>query len=150
MPFLIRQNLWEFLNILRARHDSCILWVDAICIDQENVLERNQQVSLMAQIYRTASDVKVWLGLGTSDSDFVLETLHHYGERGNGKYWLVKSYSEREIIRLWTGIVNLFRWEYWTRTWIIQEVILGRECTLHCGERTLPFGSFQPFFFQRF
>ena len=37
-------------------------WVDALCMDQQNVLERNSQVARMANIFRRASGVVVWLG----------------------------------------------------------------------------------------
>ena len=39
-----------------------LLWIDAICINQQNILERNQQVNLMATIYQSATAVRVWLG----------------------------------------------------------------------------------------
>lgn len=39
-----------------------LLWIDAICINQQDILERNQQVNLMATIYQRATIVRVWLG----------------------------------------------------------------------------------------
>lgn len=65
---LIRHNLSLFLRVLQAKmkrktlsHDLC-LWIDAICIDQEDVSERNAQVSIMGQIYQRADSVLAWLG----------------------------------------------------------------------------------------
>ena len=53
---------------------ACVtpIWVDAICIDQSNVEERNQQVTMMGDIYSTAREVRVWLGEGTPMSDHAL------------------------------------------------------------------------------
>lgn len=47
------------------------LWIDAICIDQENLEERNQQVSIMVDIYSRAHIVSIWLGPGTPESNKV-------------------------------------------------------------------------------
>jgi hypothetical protein len=62
--FPVRQNLWDFLN--RANDASSpyhgTLWIDAICIDQENVLERGHQVSIMGEIYTNTQFVISWLG----------------------------------------------------------------------------------------
>jgi hypothetical protein len=55
-------NLGKALRALRSEHRSRILWVDAISINQEDVQERNHQVSLMSSIYTNASQVTVWLG----------------------------------------------------------------------------------------
>jgi Heterokaryon incompatibility protein (HET) len=46
-----------------------LLWIDAVCIDQQSVKERNVQVRLMDEIYRKADQVVVWLGEGNPGSD---------------------------------------------------------------------------------
>jgi hypothetical protein len=58
----VRPNLYTFL--LRARRDfkSKELWIDAVCIDQKNVKEKNAQVQMMAEIYRSAKEVLIWAG----------------------------------------------------------------------------------------
>lgn len=53
----IRDNLWRFLQQAREHYSSTLFWIDSICIDQENVSERNHQVSLMKNIY---SKVRSW------------------------------------------------------------------------------------------
>ena len=60
----IRQNLYQFLDIARKRHHSTPLWVDAVCINQHSVAERNQQVTHMAEIFTRAKLLLVWLGQG--------------------------------------------------------------------------------------
>ncbi|KAI0532103.1 heterokaryon incompatibility protein-domain-containing protein [Xylaria digitata] len=61
-PFLIHTNLRAALLNLREAKISRTLWVDALCIDQSNVVERSEQVSFMGDIYRSASGIVVWLG----------------------------------------------------------------------------------------
>ena len=58
----VTENLHCALGRLRDRWVERILWIDAICINQDDVRERNHQVSFMAQVYATASRVLVWLG----------------------------------------------------------------------------------------
>jgi hypothetical protein len=60
--FSIRQNLFDFLAIARLTLSYTWLWIDALCIDQSNTLERNHQVLQMGRIYTGAAKVLVWLG----------------------------------------------------------------------------------------
>lgn len=66
-PFAVRQNLWKLLWHLRQQGESRFLWIDALCIDQKNLDERNFHVALMGRIYQGASLVIVWLGLPSDD-----------------------------------------------------------------------------------
>ena len=65
-PFDVTVSLARALRSLRRQgddvSDSRILWIDAICIDQGNLLERSQQVQRMSSIYKTADQVIIWLG----------------------------------------------------------------------------------------
>ena len=59
---LIRRNLYEALLQLRLEDGERALWADAICINQDDLEERGRQVERMADIYKTARQVVVWLG----------------------------------------------------------------------------------------
>lgn len=63
-PFQVRPNLLTALRRLRAHGGDHIttVWVDAICIDQSSIAERNSQVAMMGQIYTLSERVQVWLG----------------------------------------------------------------------------------------
>lgn len=74
MGLEIGENLWHFLCQFRKKQvlrqisldvtaDTHYLWIDAICIDQSSLTERNQQVALMRDVYTKAESVIVWLGL---------------------------------------------------------------------------------------
>jgi len=62
-PFQVGQNLWDAPHYLRHRNDPnrMPLWIDAICINQGDVQERNRQLAMMKWIYFRA-DTVVWLG----------------------------------------------------------------------------------------
>jgi Heterokaryon incompatibility protein (HET) len=62
-PFPIRSNLFRALCRLRqAVKEPRTLWVDAVCINQTDIAEREQQVKLMGEIYSRTSNCIIWLG----------------------------------------------------------------------------------------
>lgn len=86
-PFQVTQNLFGALKHLRQRtvilhnkprtfpHTERMLWIDAICINQDDLDERNFQVRLMWHIYSVAGQVMVWLGEEGDDSDVAMEMI---------------------------------------------------------------------------
>jgi hypothetical protein len=67
----VRKNLWRFLWVAHSalgsgREIEGFLWVDAICINQDNMSERGHQVKLMGDIYSYARTVLAWLGSSPS------------------------------------------------------------------------------------
>lgn len=74
--FQVGANAFDALRELRLRDKPLILWVDAICIDQSNVEEKNAQVAMMSTIYRNSHRVLLWLGLADTHSDRVFSNLH--------------------------------------------------------------------------
>jgi hypothetical protein len=70
----ITQNLFEGLRRLRLRKGTRRLWVDAVCINQRDILERSAQVLRMAEIYARASEVPVWLGEIGKDGEDVVQS----------------------------------------------------------------------------
>jgi hypothetical protein len=79
--FDVTVNLRAALSRLRNHSMERTLWVDAICIDQQNLRERGHQVQLMAKIYGQANRVVVWLGEAADDSDQALEDIRTAAER---------------------------------------------------------------------
>ncbi|KAG4432732.1 hypothetical protein IFR05_011788 [Cadophora sp. M221] len=68
-------NLYAALQHLRFEYTDRILWVDAICIDQANIPEKNHQIQLMGHIYEEAECVIIWLGGGTEESDLIMDSM---------------------------------------------------------------------------
>jgi len=128
-PFSIRQNLFAFFETVGSdpEYTDAWLWIDQICIQQANTDERNHQVRQMAQIYRSASEVIVWLGPGTAYSEALLQVV------ANVKVNLT-SWSNQAT----HATVQFLGCEYWTRTWVIQEFILASSIILYWG--TTKFG----------
>jgi hypothetical protein len=68
-PFSVRENLYQALVQLRHPRTSRLLYIDAICLDQGNTLEKNIQVPLMRDIYKEAKRVLCWLGPSTDTTE---------------------------------------------------------------------------------
>lgn len=112
-PFQVTQNaFWCLYFICKHHRQWQYLWMDAICIDQHEVVERNEQVRHMDWVYQKASLVLAWLG------------------------------SDREIRRdIWTATYGRKRHEryfadtspYWRRVWIIQELYFARQALFIYG-----------------
>jgi hypothetical protein len=131
-------------------------WVDAICINQQDVPERNSQVRLMRDIYRSAAKVVSWLGPeadGSTEAISILQLiafeLSHLAEGDDQFEWVqryphlvedsfhTKQASQKATARF--GNIEVF-WtrDYWRRTWIFQEIVLARDLLIMCGEECIP------------
>jgi hypothetical protein len=75
MPVAVRKNLYSLLCHLRLPNSNRTVWVDALCINQDNVYERNHQVEMMGQIFEKSERVFVWLGEAEYDSDTAMDFL---------------------------------------------------------------------------
>ncbi|OCL08630.1 HET-domain-containing protein, partial [Glonium stellatum] len=112
----VQQNLHDALRHLGrlVRERQCLFWVDAICINQEDVNERNAQVKKMKDIYEYADRIYAWLGMHNDEIDAVLATVtkSHAG-------FPINNASQAWIA--WDGIAEMFNQSYWHRVWIYQE-----------------------------
>jgi hypothetical protein len=134
ISFHIRQNLYWALLKLRLSHTERVLWIDAICINQNYVNERNHQVQQMADIYRRASRVIVWLGPSTPSSRKAALLIRHLRSISLGNFALYEAQ--------WPGVRDLCSRPYWKRIWIVQEFGVARNIQIVCGEDQLSWNDF--------
>lgn len=137
IPFVVRSNLWLFLKRIRemppTQRDQ-FLWADALCIDQENVPERNHQVGIMDRIYKNAIRALAWLGAGEQYSDMAMER-DEFGVHSRRRKNILDHFDRHHP--LWKALYEVTKRPYWRRTWIIQEITLSREVLLLCGQQTM-------------
>ncbi|KAE9368093.1 HET-domain-containing protein, partial [Stipitochalara longipes BDJ] len=144
-PFHVTKNLEAALRHLRLPYTSRLVWIDAICINQEDNTERGEQVQIMRKIYAQAEQVLVWLGETSNYSELAMEFL----EVGNGKCD-TKEWFKETIIKTteglykseWQAIFRLQERDYWSRTWIVQELACAPKLELMCGPRSVSWGTF--------
>ncbi|KAF6804910.1 heterokaryon incompatibility protein HET-6-like protein [Colletotrichum sojae] len=127
------KNCWEMLRFMRPRRDARIFWVDAICIDQSNVPERNSQVANMGWIYSQCSRVVLYLG---PDMAVPLGGRHprrhqlHELETGSVVPKFPETHKPPHLITLRTILGR----QYFTRAWIIQELVLPSRLSIGVGD----------------
>ncbi|CZR67070.1 uncharacterized protein PAC_16969 [Phialocephala subalpina] len=132
-----------------------LIWVDAICINQQDVHERNSQVRLMRDIYRSTAKVVSWLGPEADGSTEVISIFRsiasersQLAEDDDQFEWVQRyphlmedSYhTKRAALKATyrsTCIQALWRRDYWRRTWILQEIVLARDVLIMCGEECI-------------
>lgn len=119
MPFSVRANLESFLRHRRESQRSIYLWVDAICINQNNVAEKNLQIPRMSMVYVSAKDIVVWLGPASDDSELTIYGLRMLG--ADSPYDSMPQLTEN----LLKAVQKLFQRPWWTRVWTVQEIVIG-------------------------
>jgi hypothetical protein len=137
---LVTSNCVSALRRFRYNNRPRLLWIDTLCIDQSNIPERNHQVTLMSTIYSQATQVLIYLGEASVDSDLALEFVEDIGRPAPRSFLL-----GTKPTRLIQALINLFRRPWFARVWVIQEAHLSRNATVHCGQTTLKWSSFQLF-----
>lgn len=170
--FSARRNLVKALSALRYATVARVVWVDAICINQNDIVERKHQVLQMNDIYSRAQSVVIWLGEPTATSDLGMEMvrtisarcreLRHDGivkvgstlANGITKETMSVSefqYSYKSVLLLFNDTravqgldesVRLLDRPWWTRMWTLQESVLCRQAMVYCGMEVVPLESF--------
>lgn len=169
--FKATANLFDFL--VRYRKISYIvpqwelanlpLWIDAVCINQEDILERNSQVQMMGSIYRSATRTISWLGPDDSDSETAMKVMRDIFPKVNDSIrkqdllaWLDPEQTnlwQRNSQRadrstftsgntFWDSCRDMLSRPYFSRSWITQELVLSRNVVVLCGQQTLPLIAF--------
>ncbi|KAH8907342.1 hypothetical protein BR93DRAFT_692937 [Coniochaeta sp. PMI_546] len=153
------KNLRDGLaQILLSGLGSNWIWADAVCIDQENDAEKEVQVGMMDEIYSRAMAVVVWLGADTTDLDEFawihgefFEALNRFivengVEAVQGQQGLDPAFTSRLGVTPpggdWTGVWHKYfsfcrRRRWFSRVWIVQEVVLARHVIVLCGPKDI-------------
>lgn len=145
----VTQNLAEALQYFRYKDKPRTLWIDAICVNQQNLKERSQQVKRMADVYSKAARVVVWLGPESDDSSLAMDCFDKIASKVKVD-WTTLSMSAITHEVHWADTVtqsplephemlainHLIYRSWFERLWIWQEVILASEHTqVMCGSR---------------
>lgn len=119
----VGKNLHDFLVVASTRLVKEPIWIDAICINQQDDQEKSVQVQRMGIIFRGAFEVIIWLG-----NDAGVADLFDWINR-----WQRKMLQPKPPPHLFEAAKRCAVHPYWTRVWILQEVFLARSLSLLCG-----------------
>ncbi|PKS11156.1 hypothetical protein jhhlp_002917 [Lomentospora prolificans] len=159
-PFSVGPNLFDALLLLRRSQrirQGFKLWVDAICVNQADIIERSVQVGRMRDIYASAWHVVTFLGADADDSELAVAAIRWIGAQiGEAKNPLDELYGEpikvnlsvlgnftlspRSALReeVYRALFYLLIRPYWRRMWILQEVAMARaDAPVACGNTYL-------------
>ncbi|KAH6853516.1 heterokaryon incompatibility protein-domain-containing protein [Chaetomium sp. MPI-CAGE-AT-0009] len=152
------RNLESALRRLRHQDRPRHVWADSVCINQQDIPERGQQVSIMRNIYLSAERVLVWLGLDEHDEAGtafaavcdIVRAWRPEGDRvGFGGYASLLEPMDDDALasirttvdeKAWAALRTLFELNYFRRFWIIQELALGSSAIVFWGQHRISWG----------
>ncbi|KAF4949405.1 hypothetical protein FGADI_8918 [Fusarium gaditjirri] len=153
-PLSITEGLHEALCHLRDPYEDRMLWVDALCIDQNNIKERGHQVNRMGEIYKKADRVIIWLGYASGNAVKLMSGIDMFEK--NLPLNVFSQWS-REDIRwkqkwrevearfgvsfqkeLEDGLQTFMENPWFSRVWILQEVANAKRAIVECNLGNIP------------
>ncbi|KAM0809267.1 putative Heterokaryon incompatibility domain-containing protein [Seiridium cardinale] len=152
--FLVTPNLRTALQYLRNQgtQHTRALWVDALCINQSDIAERNTQVPLMRDIYMSCQCAIVWLGKNDMFTRSAFEAVEFMASKADsgekfdyynwrkvkrgeqqpeGIWWRIRGVAE--ILQSAAAFNSLFGRPWFTRVWVVQELALSPQAIVVCG-----------------
>ena len=153
----IHSSLYTALLQLRRRRYSRFVWIDAICINQEDDVEKSTQIPMMRTVYREASSVLVWLGEASALEEGALAIMP-----GVTKI-LQKAVDDRHYLDpdlpdtfnsvglpepshgVWLALGSLMMRPWFRRLWTLQEAVLPEIVQVLCGSKTTSWETLEEF-----
>lgn len=132
------------------------VWIDTICINQEDSRERSSQVQLMGEIYSLSAKTLIWLGPHSPTSSLAWQLLDRIYNVFKAQHLSAKQISDIPVQLYsdayhastglpdwndedWLHLKNLLDLDWFSRVWVIQEVVLSpRDPLLLHGKHTYP------------
>lgn len=164
---VVRTNCDQALRQAFSYDEAQYVWIDAICINQNDVSEKNVQVAMMGGIFGSAQQVLACVGEHADDSDYMFQTfkesqeLYEYVWKGlqlsrdltlrrDRNYAMTKGHLDKvgwqvcrwilrySFVTLLRAYQTFFRRSYFRRLWIVQELFMAKETRICCGRDTAP------------
>jgi hypothetical protein len=153
--FAVIENVHAALEYLRNEDEDRTLWIDAVCINQDDPKERGHQVQQMESIYEYARQVIVWLGTAATGTDFLFDSIRALERQALGHAcndwssadtkWqsllvtamLDQVHDGRKRLRLYSCFDELLRRDWFQRVCVLQEVAKARAAKVVCGSRSV-------------
>lgn len=151
----ITASLHSALRCIRERGESILLWADAVCINQEDSLEKSIQIRLLPTIFQSAERVIAWIGSERDNSHRVMETLMQIrfkSQTSKSDSWpenlprIPLAWAGKEVPSLtdgfWDDIDMLLGRSWFERIWIVQELVLPSNVFIVCGKSEINWDHF--------
>ncbi|KAF2710666.1 hypothetical protein K504DRAFT_465738 [Pleomassaria siparia CBS 279.74] len=126
-------SLHGALEALREKKEGVLVWVDFLCIDQQNRDEKAQQLQYMTSIYSKADSVALWLGPEADESDSAVKLLNEISTNADYPERITSLIKARVGDADFAAIASLFERDYWRRLWVVQEILNAKDIWVYCG-----------------
>jgi hypothetical protein len=130
----------------RLRHNdgrtSQLIWIDAICINQNDDKEKGKQVQSMRLIYQNAAEVSIGLGVDEEKSLLAWDLIQGF-EDCRGDIKAIERLIEPSREKHFAALLALFRRDYFWRIWVVQEITCAKKAVVYCGSKMMPWPNFQ-------
>lgn len=161
----ITESLRDALLYIRREDEVMVIWVDAICINQDDLDERSSQVTSMGQIYRKASCVRIWLGLTDEASEIAFDWMARCYENAEtivfedtghnlAEFQYYMPVHQKPRLHTWprfpaevnceecrSAIIETFsahgKRMWWRRRWVMQELVSSQKALVMCGSQCI-------------
>lgn len=138
--FYVTKSAFELLLARRSVFRDRLIWIDAICINQEDKVEKSHQIALMRNIYQGAARVIIFLGTGwrIRCAAQVVYEMHLAFQLP----WMDLKYSVLQYPLRRSLLTALLSNEYFTRVWIIQEIFVAGKVELYLAGHYMSWETF--------
>lgn len=142
----ISETLHGFLRFYEQHYAMQPLWIDALCIDQDDDLEKSYQIPNMRHVYSKAKKVVIWLGMEDESTEAVLELLERLDQASHVLEKQGLELNDRSCLRfvkagsiesfdkpIWKDLNRFYQRSWFHRLWTLQEDLLARDRVYVCG-----------------
>lgn len=141
--FPVTVSLENALRHIRLQNRIRKLWIDAVCINQSVIKERDSQINLMKEIYSRARLSAVWIDVELSLDSSCIQRLLRLGEDTTLE-------DIGDDPKFWEPLIPLLQHPYWERLWVQQELVFPPKLEFYCRGVTIPGEKFMAFQLQIF
>ncbi|KAJ8116079.1 hypothetical protein OPT61_g2429 [Boeremia exigua] len=149
IPLVVHVNLHDALSDLRHPSRERLLWVDRLCINQDDVQEKNKQIACMGAIYSQARQVLIYLGKLEPSVEGAIDSIRRLDQKFKFAYWSLLAYKLMRVVDedrdkiYWKPIISLLNRPWFQRTWVVQETVLARKAQVVCGNQSITWAKLQ-------
>ena len=149
----ITANVETVLKGLRKRDKPQYLWIDTICFNQDDEVEKAQQIPIMGDIYKEALTVDIWLGPENDMTARIFAFLRKISRLQDVTKWktqwelagritsLMRKIIHHDTFEALSVLLDFFQQPWFGRRWVIQEACLARHGAVHCGKQSIALQS---------
>ena len=135
----VTRNLEAALRHLRDERKLLQLWVDALCINQADDVEKGHQVRHMTEVYAKSNHTRIWLGEEFENSNIAMDFIDQLQPN---------IFEDPNVLvspAVWPALESLMTRPWWSRVWVLQEALMSTEPVFMCGKKEVNFERFVEF-----